>query len=76
MENYGLVTYYEDGLYLNADTTSNVYQGAINVNGQATAFHPFQTNRPVPALHSLASPLLCAVLRAVLSARAGALSMG
>lgn len=37
MENYGLVTYYEDGLYFDEWTTSPTYQGAINVNAHELA---------------------------------------
>ena len=37
MENYGLVTYYEAGLYYDEWTTSPVYQGAINVNAHELA---------------------------------------
>ena len=37
MENYGLVTYYEDGLYFTNWTTSATYQGAINVNAHELA---------------------------------------
>ena len=37
MENYGLVTYYENGLYFDDWTTSPVYQGAINVNAHELA---------------------------------------